>query len=342
MNGHVDGLGDRAGDERLRRRHHADVALDREIALARASARIGAVEHRIVLGSQMRRALDRHRAADVDVGRLDLALAEADVREQVEGGRGDRLGRDAERLTQKLLAERPFVEHELDVEGGGQRLVDLLDDLRREPLGGKRRMVDRRRVRMVDRRRVRQRAVADRIGLDLGDLGLAVAEHAQSFRHRAVDDLEIAAARELLEFHQGEIRLDPGGVAVHHQADRAGRRDHTRLRVAIAVGLAEGQRLVPGDFRVLDQRRVRTMGVVEPHRRGRELLVAGLGAVGRAPMVADDAQHVLAVLPVSRERAELGRHLGRGRVGNPGHDRGHRPADRAAGLAVIGNARRHQ
>ena len=43
---HVDGLGDRARDERLRRRHHADVALDREIALADAAARVGAVEHR--------------------------------------------------------------------------------------------------------------------------------------------------------------------------------------------------------------------------------------------------------------------------------------------------------
>ena len=43
---HVDGLGDRAGDEGLRRRHHADVALDREIALADAPAGIGAVEHR--------------------------------------------------------------------------------------------------------------------------------------------------------------------------------------------------------------------------------------------------------------------------------------------------------
>ena len=48
---HVDGLGDGAGDEGLRRRQHADVAFDREIALARAPARVGAVEHRIVLGA---------------------------------------------------------------------------------------------------------------------------------------------------------------------------------------------------------------------------------------------------------------------------------------------------
>ena len=94
---HVDGLGDRAGDERLRRRHHLDVALDREVALADLAARVGAVEHRIVLGLEVRRALDRHRAADVDVRGLDLALAEAQVREQVEARLRQRLGRDAER-----------------------------------------------------------------------------------------------------------------------------------------------------------------------------------------------------------------------------------------------------
>ena len=48
--GHVDGLGDGARDEGLRRRHHADVALDREVALADLAAGIGAVEHRQVLG----------------------------------------------------------------------------------------------------------------------------------------------------------------------------------------------------------------------------------------------------------------------------------------------------
>ena len=75
---HVDGLGDRARDEGLRRRHHADVALDREIALAGAPAWIGAVEHRQVLGLKMRRAFKRHRAADVDIGGVDLGLGEAE------------------------------------------------------------------------------------------------------------------------------------------------------------------------------------------------------------------------------------------------------------------------
>ena len=89
---HVDGLGDGAGNEWLRRRHHADVAFDREIALAGAAAGIGAVEHRIMLGLEMRRAFHRHGAADMDVGGLDLALAEAERGEEVEGRRGEILG----------------------------------------------------------------------------------------------------------------------------------------------------------------------------------------------------------------------------------------------------------
>ena len=336
--GHVDGLGDRAGDERLRRRHHLDVALDRQVALADLAARVGAVEHRIVLGLEVRRALDGHRAADVDVGRLDLALGEAQVREQVEARLRQRLGRNAERVLQEVLAQRPLVEGELDVEGGGQRLLDLGDHLVGEALGLQRGV--------VDRRRLGERAVADRIDLDLGDVGLGVAERAQRRRHRAVDDLEVAAAGQLLELHHREVGLDAGGVAVHHEADRAGRRDHGGLRVAVAVLLAELERDVPGALGVVGEALVGVAvdqhAMVERHRRLRHLLVAGLLAIGRAAVVAHHAQHVVAVLLVAGERPELARHLGRRRVADAGHDGGERAADRAARLAVIGEAGRHQ
>ena len=97
-------------------------------------------------------------------------------------------------------------------------------------------------------------AVADGIGLDLGDLALGVAERAQRFRHGAVDDLEVAAAGELLELDQREVGLDAGGVAIHDQADRAGRRDHGRLRIAVAMLLAELDGAVPGGLAgVVDQ-----------------------------------------------------------------------------------------
>ena len=75
------------------------------------------------------------------------------------------LGRDAELVAAEFLAQRPLVEGELDVEGGRQRLLDLGDRLVGEALGLQRGV--------VDRRRLRQRAVADRVGLDLGDVGFA-------------------------------------------------------------------------------------------------------------------------------------------------------------------------
>ena len=169
-----------------------------------------------------------------------------------------------------------------------------------------------------------------------------VAEHAQRFRHGAVDDLEVAAAGELLELHQREVRLDAGGVAVHHEADGAGRRDHARLRVAEAVLGAERERAVPGALGMLDEARLGAGGMVEAHRRRRELLVAGLLAMGGAAVVAHDAQHVLAVLLVAGEGAEDRRHLRRGRVGDAGHDGAERAAHGAAGVRIIGDAGRHQ
>ena len=164
------------------------------------------------------------------------------------------------------------------------------------------------------------------------------------FRHGAVDDLEVAAAGELLELHQREVGLDAGGVAIHDEADRAGRRDDGGLRVAVAVLLAELERAVPGA-----RARARSSvwsgqaRVVERHRRCRELLVARRLAMGGAAVVADDAQHVLAVLLVARERPELA---------PPSRPRSHRttpvmiavsaPQMRAAFGRIVGDAGGHQ
>ena len=134
--------------------------------------------------------------------------------------------------------------------------------------------------------------MTDGVGFDLGDLAFAVAERAQGFRHRLVDDLEVAAAGELLEFDECEIGLDAGRVAIHHEADRAGRRDDGRLRIAIAVFLAEFEGAVPGASRCFTQASVFERGVVQRHRRNRQLLVElGLSVRGTA-MVAHHAQHV--------------------------------------------------
>ena len=83
------------------------------------------------------------------------------------------------------------------------------------------------------------------------DLLLVVAERAQGLGHGAVDDLEIAAAGELLELDQREVGLDAGGVAIHDEADRARRRDDRDLRVAIPMLFAERERIVPGGARGL-------------------------------------------------------------------------------------------
>ena len=154
---HVDRLGDRARDEALRRRHHADVALDREVARAGLAAGVGAVEDRVVLGPQVRRALERHRAADVVVRRLDLRPAEAEVAQQVEGRVAQLLGRDAEHAGAELLAERPLVEDEADVEGRRQRRLDLLDLRPAEAVADQRGRVDLRRVARACRGRRRRR-----------------------------------------------------------------------------------------------------------------------------------------------------------------------------------------
>ena len=82
-----------------------------------------------MLGLQMRRALERHRAADVDVGGLDLGLGEAERGQEIEARLLELLGRDLQRPVRKSGAERPFVEDEFDVEGAGERRLDLGDRL---------------------------------------------------------------------------------------------------------------------------------------------------------------------------------------------------------------------
>ena len=71
------------------------------------------------------------------------------------------------------------------------------------------------------------------------DLGVVVAELAERHRHRPVDDLEHPAAGQALVLDQRDVGLDPGRVAVHHEGDRAGRREDGHLAVAVAVLAAQ-------------------------------------------------------------------------------------------------------
>ena len=81
------------------------------------------------------------------------------------------------------------------------------------------------RLARVDVRAAVQRAGAAAVADDVLDLLRRVAEPVEGGRDRGVDDLEVAAAGQLLELDQGEVGLDAGGVAIHDQADGAGRRD---------------------------------------------------------------------------------------------------------------------
>ena len=246
----------------------------------------------------MRSAFQRHGAAGIDVGGVDLGAGEAERREEVEAGRLIALGGDRQRAAQNLGAERPLVEDEADVEGAAQRRLDLVDRRLGQALGAQRGM--------VDRRRVGERRPADGVGDHVLDRLVVVAERPERARHGLVDDLEIAAAGELLELDQGEVGLDAGGVAVHDEADRAGRGDDRDLRVAKPMHLAERQRRAPGGPRRFAQggeggAGLHERGVVERRRGDRKLLVAGGLAVGGALVVADDAQHRFRVRPVGRE-----------------------------------------
>ncbi len=287
-----------------------------------------------VLGLQVRCALDGHGAAAEEVGGFVLGAREAECCEQVEVRVGQLLVGDAERVPAEGFAQRIVVERVFDVEGARQGALEPLQDLGREALGRERLV--------VDLGGTLERAAADREAHDVVDLLGEIAEPRQRLRHHAVDDLEVAAARQLLELDQREVGLDAGRVAVHDQADRAGRRDHRGLGVAVAVGKARLERLVPGLLGRLDQLADRHARGIDRDRPDREALVVALLAVGGAPVVADHPQHRLAVRGEAREGPELARHLGRDRVGGAGHERGDGTRERPALVAVVGDAGGHQ
>src|SRR6185437_3678093 len=93
------------------------------------------------------------------------------------------LSRYAERFGEERISERPAVEHELDVERSAQALLDL----------GERRIGEAAcfQRRGIDRGRLSKRGVADGVGFDLCKRAFSVAERAQGFRHRLVDDFEV-------------------------------------------------------------------------------------------------------------------------------------------------------
>ena len=211
--------------------------------------------------------------------------------------------------------ERLHGAHHLDVAHVRDRALADRDVEHRHVLLGQAGRADDRRV-LVD------------VGLDLLDLLLGVAERLQRERHRAVDDRHLPAADQLLELDQREVGLDARRVAVHQEADRPRGRQHRRLGVAVAVLVAQRDRLLPG------------------LARGRQQLAVRAGRVGdRVGRVAVHAHHVvvgLAVLGVAVIRAHRRGGPRRLRVGAAGHQRRDRRRRAAAGVGVIGHAVGHQ
>src|SRR5262249_31969461 len=109
-------------------------------------------------------------------------------------------------------------------------------------------------------------------------------------RHGLVDNLHHPAADQLLVFHERDVRLNASGIAVHHEADRTGRREHGRLRVAIAMLLTEFYRIIPGTLR----------GAVEIRWH-----VALVHVAHRLAMLAHHARERLTILFVTGERAAM-------------------------------------
>ena len=332
--GHVDRFGDRAGHERLGRRHHLDVAFPRQIALADFAAWVCTVEDRIVVVGQVRCALKGHRSAGMEVCSLDFGLRKPDGAQQVKVGVEHRSGIKTEGLGAELFAKGPLVESEANIECGWQTCLDRFD------LGVAKAFATQRLV--IDTGGIFQRAAAHRIINDLDNLIGSIAEGFQSRWHGAVDDFEVSAACELFELHEGEVWLDPGGIAVHDQTDGAGRRNHRGLGVAIAVLLAEFNRCIPCFFSGFDQTLIGAVRVIERYGRGAQFFIPGGETFRRAAVVAHNTQHFIGVFFVACERTQLARHFSRGRIGDAGQNSRERAAERTALVRVVAEPHRHQ
>ena len=135
------------------------------------------------------------------------------------------------------------------------------------PLRRGERAVEDRQVLVVQARRPLDRVVRVDVVEDAADRRLVVAELLQGHRHGAVDDLEHAAAGQLLVLHQRDVGLDARGVAVHHEGDRAGGGQDRDLAVAIAVLAARARGTRPRPRWRLGQQVRRARRRRSPRRR---------------------------------------------------------------------------
>jgi hypothetical protein len=188
------------------------------------------------------------------------------------------------------------------------------------------------------------RNILDRIErIDVRDDSLdffgVVSEFFEHRPHRLVDDFQHPAAGEQFVFHQRDIRLDPGRVAIHQKTDRAGRREHRHLRIAITVALAQIRRALPHFCGLFFQET--------------KFLVIGNLAHGRAMQIdhfahggdiifRDRFRHSAATgVAITRKRSHRSCRSCALLVGFASHDRGDRPAKRATFHTIVAVAVAH-
>ncbi len=283
----------------------------RDEPLAALPAAVGAVENREVFLHQVRRPLHGHSATGGERGLFHLLPREAEEREEVEAVL---LGLDQvnAKPLQAGLAEYERRKCLRQVNDPRKLRFYLRDLLVVEPLrleGGR-----------VDVRGPGELARSQQVFKDILPLGISVAEGRQRALDRLVDDLEVAAASELLEFHESEVRLYAGRVAVHEKADRSGGRYHGRLRVPVAVLAAESQRVVPD----LARRQGQLLW--------KETRINGMALV---PVHLDHFEHGLAVLEVPGKWPFSLREVRRDGVRVAGHQARQRPAPGKRLRAVV-------
>ncbi|OQA37758.1 MAG: hypothetical protein BWY56_00657 [Acidobacteria bacterium ADurb.Bin340] len=279
-------------------------------ALALAAALVGAVEDGQMLRLQVGRAFHGHGARQ--------GLQEAGGGFFAEGG-----------------PQAVHGNHEAGVEGCGELLLPALELGFSEALGQQLGAGDAGGL-------VGDFKPADHVALDVLDLLGGVAQAGQGLGDGAVHELEVAAARQLLELHQGEIRLDARGVAVHEQADGACGSQHRNLGIAEAVLFAQSQGAVPAFPGGLHQGAGHAGAREALGRDGQAFVFGSGGVVGGPAVVAHHPQHVALVPFVAGEGAQLGGHLGAGGIGIAREDGGERRAPLGADLAVVGNAQAHE
>ena len=138
------------------------MAVDRQIALADAPARIGTVEDRKMLVLEVRGPFQGHRTTDMDVGNVDFLFGETESGEHVKARIVQLLVRETQCLLAEILAQGPFVKGELDVKRAFKTSLDSGDLLIRQALALERVV--------ADGVAACQRAAANRISFDILDL----------------------------------------------------------------------------------------------------------------------------------------------------------------------------